>query len=49
MNSCDVYDHLKPNFQMEKYLCLNKKQRIAISRFRTNNTCLYETGAKMCL
>ncbi len=41
MNSCDVYIHLKPNFQMQKnLLCLNKKQRIVISRFRTNNTCL---------
>ncbi len=39
MTSCDMYLHLKLNFQIEKYLlCLNKKQRIAISRFRTNNT-----------
>ncbi len=41
MTSCDVYVHLKPNFQMKKYLlCLSKKQYIAISRFRTNNTHL---------
>ncbi len=41
MTSCDVYVHLKPNFKMEKYLiCLNKKQHIAIYKFRTNNTCL---------
>ncbi len=33
--------HLKPNFKMEKFLiCLNKNQRIAICKFRTNNTCL---------
>ena len=41
MTSCDVYVHLKPSFKMEKYLiCLNKKQRIAMCRFRTNNTRL---------
>ncbi len=41
ITSYDVYVHLKPNFQMEKYLlCLNKKQCIAIFRFSTNNTRL---------
>ncbi len=41
MTSCDVYVHLKPNFKIEKYLiCLNKNQRIAIYKFRTNNTPL---------
>ncbi len=41
MTLCDLYVHLKPNFKMEKYLIsLNKNQRIAISKFRTNNTCL---------
>ena len=41
MSSCDVYVHLKPDFKMEKYLIsLNKKQRIAICRFRMNNTHL---------
>ncbi len=41
MTSCDVYGHLKPNFKMEKYLiCLIKKQRIAISRFRAYDTYL---------
>ncbi len=41
MTSCDVYVHLKPIFKMEKYLiCLNKNQRIAICKFRTNNTHL---------
>ncbi len=41
MTSCDTFVHLKPNFKMEKYLiCLNKNQRIAICKFRTNNTCL---------
>ncbi len=41
MTSCDVYVYLKPNFRMEKYLlCLNKKQRFAISSYRTNSACL---------
>ncbi len=41
MTSCDVYVHLKPNFKMEKYLIsLNRNQRIAICKFRTNNTHL---------
>ncbi len=41
VTSCDVYVHLKPNLKMEKYLiCLNKNQRIAICKFRTNNTSL---------
>ncbi len=42
MSSCNMYLQLKPNFQMEKCLtCLNKKQRIAISRYRINiKACL---------
>ncbi len=41
MTSSDVYIHLKPNFKMEKYLIsLNKNQRIAICKFRNNNTRL---------
>ncbi len=47
MTACDVYVHLKPNFQIEKYLlCLNKKQHIAISRFRTNNTHLHKVTGR---
>ena len=41
MTSCDVDVHLKPHFKIEKYLIsLNKKQRKAICKFRTNNTRL---------
>ncbi len=41
MTSCDVYVHLKQNREIEKnQICLNKNQRIAICKYRTNNTCL---------
>ncbi len=37
----------KTNFKMEKYLiCLNQNQRIAIYKFRTNNTCLPEVTGR---
>ncbi len=38
----------KPNFKMEKYLiCLNKNQRIAICKFRTNNTHLPKVTGRL--